>query len=450
MRRHLLPLLFFLALCFITGCASSSGRNGHDLEVNELEVQAFVMEMADEYVSSLSEAIYVDGAAARTEPRARALTQAFLRNGVGAAVDIAAGPNPNVALLDLLVLASLQAHAFEANWISAGIPAAEGEVIAARLREGEAQLWDNAQTLLTAAQLGKLREQIDAWIADNPDRLIVALVRFEDLNDARRDGGRAAAEARGVLRQLTQATASVDDARLLGERALWFTARYPYILGQQAELTAYRLANEPESREVMEVVRAARQASERLSTELDRVPQRIADERAAAMTGLEVALERAANRAVDRAFDRFDTNAGDSLGEVRQTADAILPQIEKTLMGGSDLVDRLAAAAASAERLLDRLNIDGTDDSAANLRDMEAAARQVGEAAAQVSGLLDQADAAAASDAWAARGLAMEQASDRLVDRIFLRGVGLVLLLIVGLAAIRLIPRRGERIGAET
>ena len=443
MRRHLLPLLLSFAIVSIGGCASSAGNAGASQPaVNELEVQAFVMEMADEYVSALSEAIYVDGAAARTDSRARALTQAFLRNGVGAAVDIAAGPNPNVAMLDLLVLASLQSHTFETNWINAGIPAAEGELIAARLREGEARLWADAGKRLTAPQRDELRGQIDNWIAENPDRLVVALVRFEDLNEARRDGGRSAAEARGMLRQLTRATQSVDDARLLGERAMWFASRYPYVVGQQAELTAYRLANEPEAREIMDAIRATQKASEQLAIELDGVPQRISNERAAAMGELEAALENAANGAVDRAFARLDIDASRPLSEVRQTADAVLPQVESALASGDELVARLEAAAALGERLLDRLNIDGSDASAANLRDVEAAARQVGDAAGQVAMLLDRADTAAGSDAWAIRGVAMEQASDRLVDRIFWRGVGLVMLLIVGLAVVRLIPQR--------
>ena len=70
------------------------------------------MTMADEYIAGLGEAVYLVARSGQQSPKARTLTQSFLRNGVGAAIDIAAGPDPSVATIDHLVLSALQTWAF--------------------------------------------------------------------------------------------------------------------------------------------------------------------------------------------------------------------------------------------------------------------------------------------------------------------------------------------------
>lgn len=75
--------------------------------LSQLEIQALVMGMADEYGAALGEALYLLVRSDDVTPKGRWLVQSFLRNGMGAAIDIAAGSNPSVALLDLMVLVSL-------------------------------------------------------------------------------------------------------------------------------------------------------------------------------------------------------------------------------------------------------------------------------------------------------------------------------------------------------
>ena len=52
--------------------------------------------------------------------------------------------------------------------------------------ESEERLWGSARDELESAQLDTVRELIDAWIVDNPERAVVSLVRFEEFSDARK------------------------------------------------------------------------------------------------------------------------------------------------------------------------------------------------------------------------------------------------------------------------
>lgn len=111
-----------LTLLCILSLATSSCVSGHAAQrvdpmapttspkhgITEFEVQSLVMGMADEYSAALGEAMYLLVRSESVDPKGRWLAQSFLRNGMGAAIDIAVGPHPSVGLLDLLVLGSLQ------------------------------------------------------------------------------------------------------------------------------------------------------------------------------------------------------------------------------------------------------------------------------------------------------------------------------------------------------
>ena len=66
------------------------------------------MGIADDYIASLGESVYLLTRSGKLDSKGRWLSQSFLRNGVGTSLDIAVGPNPPVNLLDLLVLTALQ------------------------------------------------------------------------------------------------------------------------------------------------------------------------------------------------------------------------------------------------------------------------------------------------------------------------------------------------------
>jgi hypothetical protein len=466
------------ASCVAPPDAVDKEGSARDAEV--LAAQSLVMEMADEYVAALGEAVYLDlrgqsplsGTPRRESPQARVLSQSFLRNGVGAAIDIAAGPNPSVAILDLLVLASLQRWAFRAHWMPEGISDA-GDAVYDRLGRAEDELWRTASRRLSQDQLATVRRLIGEWIADHPDRTVVSLVRFADFADERMAARTASRrEAGGLLREVSAATGAIDDARLLGERALWFASRYPYVLGEQTELTAYRLAAQPEVQESMRAMEAIRGAAEsagtrldalgqELRTELDAIVARIATERETTIRQAQVALAETVEQALDIAAARLASERETALAEffrgVAVERDGLLEAIDRrqgdlqgsladvrtTIAAAGELAEELTRTAASVDRIVARFDPEARPrGQALQLEELRALAVEAATAADRLSDLLERTDTLLASPDTQDRLAALVAPADGLVDRIFWRALALVGLLLVGLALLRLIPSR--------
>ncbi len=233
----------------------ASAKGGEGPGINPLELQALVMGMADDYSSDMAEIVYLMLKPSARTPEERVLAQSYIRNSFGASTDIAAGQNPEVGFLDLLVLISLQRASFERHWMPEVWGEARGRPALERLKKLEADMWHRSAFLLNEQQRGMLRHLIDEWLANNPDRFVVELVRFDQFDDARyiiNPEKRAA--ARGLLKEVGEAVNAIDDAMLLAERALWYSGRLSFILGQQAELTTYRILSDPQIEETLTAI----------------------------------------------------------------------------------------------------------------------------------------------------------------------------------------------------
>jgi hypothetical protein len=100
---------------------------------------------------------------------------------------------------------------------------------------------------LSEGQLANLSKLVAEWKTAHPESTVVSLVRFVEFAETRRLSAESRASASGLLASVRDASAAVEDVKLLGDRVLWYMGRYPYLLGQQTELTAYRLADHPEA-----------------------------------------------------------------------------------------------------------------------------------------------------------------------------------------------------------
>jgi hypothetical protein len=442
-----------------------------------LKIQALVMDMADDYIASLGESVYLLSRSDQLDSRGRWLAQSFLRNGVGASLDITVGPNPAVSLLDLLVLTSLQTWSFEVHWIPAGIGEA-GLSALEHLKQAETYAWASARKILSEDQLNTLHGLIEAWIAENPDRTVVALVRFNEFSDERKISSlRLRGQARGLLREVGEAVAAVDDARLLGERLLWFAGRYPYLLGEQTELTAYRLVDQPEGEQIMDAIKSIQQLSEVLAARVETIQNdlekereaffaRIVSERAAAISQLQSALEAAVRESVDIAdesvktqrteainqfFERFAqerTQLLDDFASRQSELLGIMTELKETITVSGTLANDLTDTVNAIDHVVSRFDRDPEDKSEPlRITDVRDAAVETGHAAVKVSQLLEQLLVILESDAWDRQISMMTDPADEIIDRVFWRGVILIGLLVVGMGLLRMVPQRiaGER-----
>jgi hypothetical protein len=435
-------------------------------------MQALVMDLADDYIASLGESVYLLTRSGKLDSKARWLAQSFLRNGVGASLDIAVGPNPSVNLLDLLVLTSLQSWSFEAHWISAGIGDA-GLPALDRLKRAEADVWASAREILSEDQLRTLRNLIGAWIAENSDRTVVALVRFNEFADERRMSSMSLrGKAQGLLQEVGKASAAVDDARLLGERLLWFAGRYPYLLGEQTELTAYRLIDQPEGAQLMKAIKSARQLSQAVTERIGTIKSdleaqqasflsRVSAERTAAIAQLQAALETTMKDSLDRAteslntqrteainqfYDRFTKERAlflDDLGSRQNEFLELMTEHSETISVSGALARDLTKTVNAIDRVVSRFDTDSEkEQEPLRMTDVRDAAIETGRAADRVTILLERAVEILESKSLGQKISSMTDLADAIVNRVFGRGVILICLLIVGLGLLRLVPQR--------
>lgn len=402
-----------------------------------LEVQALVLEMADDYIAALGEAIYASDPRIKEDRTSRWLAQSFLRNGVGAAVDVATGPNPDVAVLDMVVLVSLETWSFERHWIPAGIGEDRGAAPLSRLRKAEAEMWETAARILSEEQRVALRDLIEAWIEANPDRMVVSLVRFDEFTDARQFPAQTTrGKASRLLRQVREATIAVEEMRLLGERLLWFAGRYPYILGEQAELTAYRLADQPELRELEAALGAARRMSESITSLVDRLP-------ADPLGEGESTISRLTSQAIAEAFDRFAEERVALLEDLASRQEAlgpVLQELSETIRVSVGLAEELTKTAEAVDKVVARFQPD-PDAPRQPLSMVEArdAAVEIGNAAEKLTVLLERTNETLDSSPW---DTGLTGVGAGVIDRAFWRGLILVIVFLGGLALIKWIPRR--------
>jgi hypothetical protein len=351
-----------------------------------------------------------------------------------------------------------------------------------RLQRAETHAWTSARKALSEDQLSTPRGLIGAGIAENPDRTVVALVRFNEFSDERKISSlRLRGEARGLLREVGKAVVAVDDARLLGERLLWFAGRYPYLLGEQTELTAYRLMDQPEGTQLIDAVAPLRQLSEALTERIGTLPkdldaqqgaffERMAGERAAAIAQLQTALQATVKEsvelanarvntqrteAIDQLFDRLARERGQLLDDFAARQDQLLgvmTELKQTITVSGNLARNLTDTVNAIDHVVGRF--DRAPDSKREplrMTDVRDAAPATGHAAEKVTLLLERLIALLESGSWDTRIANLTHPTDAIIDDVFWRGGILIGLLILGLGLLRMVPQHiaGKR-GVKT
>ena len=369
--------------------------------VQALALQSAVMSMSDDWNSALGAMAYEMQRACGSDMECMWVTQAFLRNGMGASLDVAVGPNPSVAIMDMLVLCSLETWALEHHWAGFGIPLEAGLAGAKQLAKARDSLWEQAADHLKAPELARLRALIDAWIARHPDQGIVSFVRLSDFASDRNQLTLAErADAGGLLQELTEVSVAVDDARLLGERALWYSSRYPYVLGQQAEMTALRLTQS--------------------------ISGQVAAQREAILGG--VAKEREAIIS--------------SLSDQERTLTPVLAEARGTIAEARALSTELQKVIAAIDGLVARFDNTHSDGKSLSIADLESLVREAGTSAAEARKLIEASSGLVQSDRLPAATAGVDRVARDLVDRVLWGAAGIVVLLCGGLALVRRVPQR--------
>jgi hypothetical protein len=396
-------------------------------------MQAVVMSMADNYIAALGESIYLVLGDGRTNSRARWLAQSFLRNGVGASIDIASGSNPEVSLLDLLVLSSLKTWAFETHWVPAGIDSEHATKVAERLQAAETAMWAAASKVFSVEQSKGLKALIRDWIASNPDQTVVSFVRFAEFSEGRRlSSADASKRARGLLSELSNAAIEVDKARLLGERLIWFAGRYPYVLGEQSELTAYRLADQPEVKTLVDAAESIHSMSDSVTKRIEHLDEDLIAQQELLFE--KIRSEREAALQQFFAFVKKDLSAlVDEISNRKGEAIEVAEEIQMTLQISKDLSVEIARTVDTVDRIVARFTDEAGDRGEFEYEQFMGVATETKLAAHELRLLLKEFSDGLLSDGTSTQIERVESLSDRFLFKAFLYALCLLLVFFLGL-----------------
>ena len=276
------PLVFIptLALFFILNLLSSAAYCA-DKDTREnfpvIELQSQLMSFADQLMAEISQATnqyLLDGEKKSVTAR-MAVTNARL-NASTAAVSIASGKNPEVALLDMIVLVKLYTYTIEDVWIPK-LLGSEATVFLEAFSNLEKQLMQISSNILSQQQIKELNGLLVNWRKQHKDSYAaVANVRFSEFSANRYDSSLFdKGEAGGFLKKVGDATQELERTRLLAERAIFLAERQIKLLSWQVEQVFYNLAVTNEFNSLIDGVAAIPDSANSLANNVNKLSDEI-------------------------------------------------------------------------------------------------------------------------------------------------------------------------------
>jgi hypothetical protein len=431
-------LLLVLVACgaLLSGCAVTN-RLFRDTAAEEraaqlLQVQLAVMRFADEYTARVTDRIGVFQQATQ-DPAERLAAQSWVVSQATGAFTIAAGPNPELNAIDMLVFATLSRMVIEDLWVGE-LYGQRAEALLDAHRSLENRIWEYSTVLLSAAQIDELRSSIEAWHRQNRLERAVPFIHLEDFAFATSANRRGTTSSTSIfsflgidpLSNLDPAVRELAQSRQLAERAVYYGQRVPLLVSMEAQRLAFELAVAPEAVGLLDSVARIGGAAQTASGVAADLPALVARERAAAIEQLTGVLD-----------------------ERQGQLQALAVELRSALEAGGATSDSVRETFAAFDALMARFDRRGSPASGPSARPFDVteyteALRQLGETAQQLQVLLGQANGKAPELAQLSDHAANRLES--LVDVVYWRLVQLVLVLVVasvlGALAFRAIVRR--------
>jgi hypothetical protein len=313
-------------------------------QMTQEELQAAVISYANRYINTVGQA------AVRFEeklptPEARLKASERKVYSLSSVAEIAAGPNPGPALLDLVVTATLNRMVWEDYWRPQvfGMPAT---IIIDAFKKMEKDVWQLASQVMTPSQLEELKDLILDWNAANPGQKFADYIRFSDFGDlGKKPNLKEIQKPGGLLAPIHEAVQAADEIRRTSERAMFLATKMQLIAGLQLELVYKQLVMQPEVIKILGDVTKFRETGERFAVLLEKLPEEVAGEREALIKAFDVRESKVQSimGEIQATLDRVDGSFA-SLQKTTVDAQHLLAEAEKTGLVFKDLVqsvDRL-------------------------------------------------------------------------------------------------------------
>ncbi len=352
----LLTFVFFLASLSIGYSAKSDKNIGY--VITEVELQSELMSYADRFASIITQALE-DFETLNPKPQARQVILSDLVYSISAVYTIAAEPNPQVGLLDMVAVTTLGRMIYEEN-----IRRKYGkstQVLAAGYRQMEKDIWSITAKVLTSEQRGELRQLILLWRKNNPDKVVYNYLRFSDFAAQRRNSTLVKrVQSGGLFKTVQEVTQQVEETRMLAERGIFLATRLPLLTGNFAEVWMSQLLVSPETNKILADIHTVSTVSERMATVAEQLPDQLMKDISKlrwqtvnqVMKGIDEWSEKTLNDVFARvAIERGEfisqfmnrligeqKNAFEAIMIEEQQATALVTEIRKTIEGSNTLL----------------------------------------------------------------------------------------------------------------
>jgi len=276
LSRRILTVLFLTVIFFLTtqtsDVAAQKGKKKKYV-MTEVELQSELMSYADRFVSIISQA-YEDFDALKPKPDARQVILGDLVYSLSSVYSIAAEPNPQVGLLDMVAVTTLGRIIYEDNMRRKY--GKSTDVLVVGFRQMETDIWRIAAKVLTKEQQEELRQLILYWRKNNPDKVVYNYLRFSDFAAQRRNSTLVKkTQAGGLFKTVKEVTQQVEETRMLAERGIFLATRLPLLMGNFAEVRMSQLLVSPETSKILADVHTFSKVSERLASVAEQLPNRL-------------------------------------------------------------------------------------------------------------------------------------------------------------------------------
>ena len=467
-------LIFLLTfnLCSAT-LKNKQKKTGSSHIMTVVELQSELMGFADRIQSILFQA-FENFDASNPDIKSRNFFLGDLTYTMSAAFTIAGQPDPEMALLDMIVIVSLGRSIYEnVHYQTFGKSVTP---IVNSFQELENDVWRIAAKVLDIEQQKELRELISQWHGEHSHQTAYSYIRFGDFAKYR---GRTTLKPKGkkggMFKSVQEATQQVEETRMLAERGLYLGSRLSLLTGAFAEYWLSQLLLNPQMSEILSDLNRVSVVSERLATVAEEIPQQIAEERQTIIkqASKEMAILRQAtidqvvkeantwtDKTIDQVMDKVAVqreatinqfmnrlaverqNAFQELLAEEKKVKGLVTEVRQTLSEGNNLLE-------AATTLVEKTGMDQPADEPFDIQDYRDAIADASKATNELSVLVDKINILIDSDGMqqllpqiTSVITTVGDKGEQMVDHTFRQAILLILIWLTGYIIVRLVLLR--------
>jgi hypothetical protein len=433
-----------------TGSPSKKSRSAKttaaesDLRKTQQQVQSQLMSFADRFFAGTFQAAWELQEALPT-PQARQDAATERLTALLVTTDIAAGPNPGSALLDMAVYVTLKRMVWEDYWGPQVYGDAAANMIDA-YRIMEADIWEVAAGVYSPEELADLRRVIEEWRAKHPDQVSIGSMRLAELSDSRQISQLVeAGKPGGLLAPVKEANRNIEEMRMLAERMVFMLNRMQLSVNLQLDIVFANLANQPEVQGVLTDTHTFADVADRVGTSFSSLVDGLPEERAAAIDQVFAGVSEERERIFNQ-IGSEEEGVRPAVAEVRQLVEAatlLSQEGRETIQTVDAMITGMAERRRPGHKKFDILEYQAT------VQDTTVLAREALPILAALERIIESPGFEQNLPAVVASANALEEeVINQIVDRLFLRVLLLILVFFAALVGYSWIAGRMRKSAA--